>query len=103
MAQHQASGKPWSGSNPIPNIQKFVENLDKNKKDRDRQLDEQSKQSKKPTSQSLQDIANRDGGKAVTDPTTGKEVVIEDAGKDFMKTVKDPQVWHSSTAVGLTG
>ncbi len=43
MAQQQRSGKPYSGANPIPNIQKFVESLDKDKRERDRQIDEQNK------------------------------------------------------------
>jgi hypothetical protein len=30
--------------------------------------------------------------KAATDPTTGKEVEIEDVNKDFMRAVEDPKV-----------
>ena len=95
MDQQQRSGKPWSGANPIPNIHKFVENLDKDKKERDRQIDEekrQLKQQQKNEAKPHQNAPKQTGGKTVTDPTTGKEVVIEDVGRDFMKAAQDPQV-----------
>lgn len=91
MAQQQKSGKPWSGTNPIPNIKQFVENLDRDKAERDRQIDARNQpadgevrahQNEKPSTK----------GKTVTDPTTGNEVVIENVGKDFMKSVKDPHL-----------
>lgn len=94
MSQQQ-SGKPWSGNNPIPNIKQFVENLDKNKKERDQQIDADAKvpnQSKNGEVHAHQNAPKQTGGKTVLDPTTGKQVVIEDVGKDFMKAVKDPQV-----------
>jgi hypothetical protein len=93
--QQQSSGKPWSGTNPIPNIQKFVDSLDKDKRERDRQIDEQNKsheQQHKSGVKPHENAPQRSGGKTVTDPTTGNQVVIEDVGKDFMKTVRDPQV-----------
>lgn len=89
-------GKPWSGANPIPNIQKFVESLDKDKKERDRQIDEQNKLPEQQHQGEVKPHKNapkQTGGKTVTDPTTGKEVVIEDVGKDFMKAVEDPLVF----------
>jgi hypothetical protein len=90
MAQQQTSSKPWSGANPIPNIQKFVENLDKDKKERDRQIDEQNQPSvAAPHKKETRKVSN---WKTVTDPTTGKQVEIEDVGKEFMKAVKNPQV-----------
>ena len=95
MAEQQRSGKPYSGANPIPNIQKFVESLDKDKKERDRQIDEQKKLQQQQHDSQIKPHENAPkstGGKKVTDPTTGKEVVIEDVGKDFMKAVQDPQV-----------
>ncbi len=95
MAQQQRSGKPYSGTNPIPNIQKFVESLDKDKRERDRQIDEQNKLYEQQHHGSVKPHKNAPkptGGKTVTDPTTGKQVVIEDVGKDFMKAVRDPQV-----------
>ena len=94
MSQQQ-SGKPWSGANPIPNIHKFVENLDKDKKERDKKIDADNKtaeQNRNGEIQPHQNAPKQTGGKTVTDPTTGKQVVIEDVGKDFMKAVRDPQV-----------
>ena len=96
MAQQQ-SGKPWSGNNPIPNIKQFVENLDKNKKERDSQIDAEQKSSKVNNHtnneiQSHQNAPRTKGGKTVLDPTTGKQVVIEDVGKEHMKAVEDPQL-----------
>jgi hypothetical protein len=95
MAEQQRSGKPYSGANPIPNIQKFVENLDKDKRERDRQIDEQNKSNEQQHKGGIkphQNASKKAGGKTVTDPTTGNQVVIEDVGKDFMKAVRDPQV-----------
>jgi hypothetical protein len=93
MSQQQ-SGKPWSGANPIPNIQKFVESLDKDKRNRDRQIDEQNQQHEqqhKGVVKAHENAPKPTGGKTVTDPTTGKQVVIDDVGKDMMKAVRDPQ------------
>lgn len=104
MAQQQKSGKPWSGTNKIPTVKQFVENLDKDKKDRDRQIDEQTKASHIPPEKTDQDKitphVNEDrqkGGKWVTDPVTGNQVMIADVGQEFMKNVEDPKVSPSNT------
>ena len=90
MAQQQRSGKPWSGNNPIPNVKQFIDSLDKDKAERDRNIDAQSKPGDgiKPHKNDTR-VSN---GKTVTDPTTGNQVVIENVGKDYMKAVKDPQL-----------
>lgn len=96
MATQQ--GKPWSGSNPIPNIKEFVENLDKDKKGRDKRIDEEKKLHKlQHEGEATPHTAapKQTDGKTVTDPTTGKQVVIDDVGKDFMKAVRDPQVFSA--------
>lgn len=96
-------GGHYSGANPIPNIQRFVESLDKDKKERDAKINEQLK---------ARAAQGRDGGdaidhkpgkaavsgtrKTVTDPTTGREVEIEDVNEDFMRSVKNPQVRSSA-------
>jgi hypothetical protein len=105
MAQQQRSGKPYSGANPIPNIQKFVENLDKDKRERDRQIDEENKSNEQQHKGGIkphQNAPKQTGGKTVTDPTTGNQVVIEDVGKDFMKAVRDPQVLPAQALQGLS-
>lgn len=94
MAQQQKSGKPWSAANPIPNIKQFVESLDKDKAERDRQIDVQNKaaeqQNGAPVPHKNEPLSKK--GKTVTDPTTGNQVIVEDVGKDFMKAVKDPML-----------
>lgn len=94
-------GGHYSGSNPIPNIQRFIENLDSDKKERDARIEAQHKslaaQGKagddvKPHQQDGQPTGVEGTRKTVTDPTTGKEVQIENVNADFMKAVNDPQV-----------
>jgi Ca2+-dependent lipid-binding protein len=90
----QKAGKPWSAANPIPNIKQFVENLDKDKAQRDRQIDEQNNAANQrnggPVAHKNEPVTKNE--KTVTDPTTGKQVVIEDVNKDFMKAVTDPML-----------
>lgn len=107
MAQQQ-SGKPWSGANPIPNIQRFVHELDKDKKARDAHIDAQGGAGDGVVAHHNEPPKGATNKKTVTDPTTGKQVQIEDVGRDFMKAVKDPQVGiclvrilHSLTALAL--
>ena len=81
----------------MPTISKFLANLDRDKEERDRKLDEQKKQ---PVNQQSGDVtphtaepAGKAGTrKTVTDPTTQHQVVIEDVNKDFMEKAKNPQV-----------
>ncbi|TAQ89167.1 hypothetical protein B7494_g2507 [Chlorociboria aeruginascens] len=87
-------GGHYSATNPIPNIQRFVQSLDADKKDRDAKIDEHTKASQgqgdikdhKPD----QKAAASRSRKSVTDPTTGKQVEIEDVNADFMKAADDP-------------
>ena len=94
MAQQQKSGKPWSGANPIPNIQQFVANLDKDKSSRDAEIDAKAAKRQQGDGDVTAHQNEKPSGKlkTVTDPTTGKDVQIEDVGKDFMKEVDDPKV-----------
>jgi len=103
----------YSGHNPIPTINQFIENLDRDKKDRDREIDEARKakaaalQAQKkgqippPDAQGGASDVNshqqhkygKEGTqKTVTDPTTGRQVVIEDVNKDMLKNVENPSV-----------
>lgn len=96
MAEHpqqQKSGKPWSGQNKIPNISEFVAGLDKQKANRDKEIDSElaaSNQQDKVVAHKNE--KREDKGKSVTDPVTGKQVVIADVGKKYMKNVDNPQV-----------
>jgi hypothetical protein len=84
-----------SGANLISNIQRFIQSLDADKKERDRQIEEQVKAN---GTVEIQDhkSGQHDGisgtRKTVTDPTTGRDVEIEDANADFMEAVENPQV-----------
>ncbi len=96
--QRRAPGGHYSGANPVPTIQKFVESLDRDKKDRDRRIEEerrnqaQQKAGVDATPHKSTHAAKSETRQTVHDPTTGKEVVIEDVNKDFMKASKDPKV-----------
>ncbi|KAL8811803.1 MAG: hypothetical protein Q9223_004873 [Gallowayella weberi] len=92
--QQSKPGGYYSGKNKIPDIKTFVQNLDKDKRERDLKLDEERKsltkgdaKPHKPTN------AGKEGTrKTVHDPTTQKEVQIEDVDANFMKAVEDPQL-----------
>ena len=92
-----APGGYYSGKNKIPDIKTFVQSLDKDKRDRDAQLAEQQKQETLGGGSEAHPHQATKAGKAgtlktVTDPTTGKEVQIEDVDQNFMKAVEDPQL-----------
>lgn len=90
------SGQHYSGANRIPNIKQFMEKLDRDKKDRDAQIDQQSNQQKKSPSevQAHQSSSQKQGKnrRTVRDPVTGKDVEIDDIDGSMMKEVQDPHV-----------
>lgn len=100
--QHQQQHVPghYSGQNKIPDIKTFVQNLDREKRDRDKLLDERRKEQQQRKAQGQDDVephrqtkAGKEGTlKTVTDPTTGNEVQIEDVDTNFMKAVEDPRL-----------
>jgi hypothetical protein len=102
MASQQAApGGHYSGHNPIPTVKQFIENLDKDKKERDREIDEQNKTPKKGQKATTAGGAqphqmqkrSQDGTeKTVTDPTTGNQVTIADVNKDMMGEVENPHL-----------
>jgi len=121
MAQQQhAPGGHYSGHNPIPTVKQFMENLDKDKKHRDKEIDERAKAAKaqtgtapttptradKKTPATTPKTPAQDGvqdhkfqqktvegtEKTVTDPTTGREVVIADVNKDMIDEVENPHL-----------
>ena len=94
--QQVGPGGHWSGRNKIPTVGQFMERLDKDKKDRDREIDQQNKQRQQVGSdvEPHQNEAKKDtsGHKTVTDPVTGRQVQIENVGKEFMENVEDPKL-----------
>lgn len=95
MAEQQRTGKPWSGANRIPNIKEFVTNLDREKAQRDKTIDEHQTDQQAEYSSEVTPHKNEKSkkkGKTVTDPVTGNEVVIADVGKEYMGRADNPQV-----------
>ena len=97
--QQHAPGGHYSARNPVPTVKKFIENLDKDKAERDRRIDEQNKANKQKQNTTGDAIPHKPQKKGiegtqqtVTDPTTGKQVVIEDVSKATMDQVENPQV-----------
>lgn len=108
-AQRHRVGEHWSGANPIPTVQKFVKHIDQEKKERARKFDEEEKARKQNHQTESQEGKGGDGknedvvshqarevSKAkmhtVTDPTTGKEIGVEDQDETSMDAVRDPKV-----------
>jgi hypothetical protein len=98
--QKRAPGGHYSGRNPVPNIQRFIESLDADKKNRDIQLEAEMK-----ANCSNGEVKDHVGGqsqgvkgtrKTVTDPTTGNQVQIENVNAEFMKAVEQPVVLKNS-------
>jgi tRNA(Glu) U13 pseudouridine synthase TruD len=92
--QQHAPGGHYSGRNPIPTVRQFVENLDKDKAARDKELDEQAKQQQQqqPQPHKQQERKIKGTEKTVTDPTTGREVVIADVNEDMIGEVENPHL-----------
>ena len=103
--QHKSGpGGHYSGSNPVPNIQRFVESLDKDKKDRDAKINERAKGNKgsEAVDHTAAQRAEAEGSrKTVTDPTTGREVQIEDVNDEFMKAAHNPQVYKIINSIEI--
>ena len=91
-------GAHYSGKNKIPTVNQFLERLDKDKRDRDRQLDEHNKAAKSAATNGEakphvnEDARVRKNQKKVWDPTTQREVVIEDVNKETIEHAKNPVV-----------
>ena len=107
-------GEHWSGANPVPTVQKFIEHLDEEKKERDQRIDDEnqakkqevaSKKEKEKRGEDPNETQNngdvmkhkpREVSQAkirtVTDPTTGKEIGVEDQDETSMEEVKNPTV-----------
>lgn len=77
----------YSGSNRIPNIKQFMENLDKDKKDRDAKLDTGEVRAHVDGKQ--KQGKNR---RTVRDPVTGQDVEIDDVDAATVEAAKDPHV-----------
>lgn len=90
------SGQHYSGANRIPNIKQFVESLDRQKKDRDAQIESQLQANHRDgEARDHVPADQRKPGKnrrTVRDPVTGRDVEIEDIADHHMKTAENPMV-----------
>jgi hypothetical protein len=90
----------YSGANPIPTVQEFIEKLDVGKKQRDQDLENKEKQKQQPQEKveipeaqaPQQPLKAGKGQKIVTDPVTGNEVVIEKATQKMAVESDNPKV-----------
>lgn len=95
--QHGPAGH-WSAANPIPTIHKFVENLDKEKKERDKHIDEEIKRQEEAARKEGKPLDHKEvhvpkkSTREVTDPVTGKQIEIEDVQKQYLDQSKNPTV-----------
>ena len=96
MADEQTNypGGHYSARNPIPTVNKFLANLDKDKKARDADIDKKAadKQSHGSDVKHRKPAPAATNAKEVTDPVTEKDVMIADADENFAKRAKDPQL-----------
>ena len=92
--QQHAPGGHYSGHNPIPTVKQFVDSLDNDKRARDKRIDQEAvqKQGQPATENKLPEKQLKGTEKRVTDPTTGREVVIADVSKDMINEVKNPHI-----------
>lgn len=93
------SGQHYSGRNRVPNIQEFMAQLDREKQERDAEIDDRlNRNAQHGEVQEHQqrdenaEKAERKDARWVRDPVTGKDVQIRDAKLDFEKAAEDPQV-----------
>lgn len=111
-AQQHHIGEHWSGGNRIPTVQKFLEHFDKDKKERDHRIDEENRTKKERAKREQkedkggeqhegkhEDVVShqpRETSQAkmrtVTDPTTGKDIGVEDLDESSMKDVEESKV-----------
>lgn len=95
--QQHAPGGHYSGHNKIPTVKQFLDKLDGDKKTRDADIDAQT-QAQNQAAANGEVIAHKNTPepkkkqKSVTDPTTGRQVVIEDVNKSMVDASRNPTV-----------
>lgn len=102
--QHRV-GEHWSAANPVPTIQKFMQHLESEKEERKAHEEEvtakeiQARQEREARGENLDETTahkNREIPKGktrmVTDPTTGKNIEVEDLDEESMEVIKNPTV-----------
>ncbi|KAL4788160.1 hypothetical protein BJX76DRAFT_198981 [Aspergillus varians] len=96
-SQHRV-GEHWSGTNPVPTIGRFVERLQEDKRDREAHEKAAAASRTQPEQKDEGAVPHRPRkvGKGrtreVTDPTTGRDIEVEDLDETAMDPVKDPML-----------
>ncbi|OQE43624.1 hypothetical protein PENCOP_c003G03882 [Penicillium coprophilum] len=124
--QSRRVGEHWSGANPIPTIHHFMEHIDAEKKERDRRIDEENRfKQEKAAREKAQQASGKqpeqagqeyqkDGDavahkprevsqakmRTVTDPTTGKDIGVEDLDETSMEAVTNPMLTVPNANLG---
>ncbi|KAE8148758.1 hypothetical protein BDV25DRAFT_11996 [Aspergillus avenaceus] len=97
--KHHRVGEHYGAHNPVPTIQKFLEHMERDKQDR--KAHEEAVTAREREEEEAYEDAHphkprkRPGkGKTrmVTDPTTGREIEVEDQDSDSMDVVKNPKL-----------
>ncbi|KAL4921702.1 hypothetical protein BDW62DRAFT_174281 [Aspergillus aurantiobrunneus] len=94
--QHRV-GEHWSGTNPVPTIGRFMERLQEDQREREaHEKTMASRKEKEVKDEGAVPHRPRKVGKGrtreVTDPTTGREIEVEDLDEEAMEPVKDPKL-----------
>lgn len=94
-------GEHWSAQNPVPTIHRFLERMEQDKEARkahEEELDAQEKarvtEKKDAKPEAIPHRPRKSKGKTrvVTDPTTGRDIEVEDQDSDSMDAVKNAKV-----------
>ncbi|KAK6429949.1 hypothetical protein LTR95_013898, partial [Oleoguttula sp. CCFEE 5521] len=93
-SQKVGPGAHYSGKNKIPTVGQFIERLDRDKKARDAQMDQQAKLGGGSDAQTHKNAppTAKENQQIVTDPTTGKQVVIENVNETMIDRAKNPML-----------
>jgi hypothetical protein len=97
--QHRV-GEHWSGTNPVPTIQKFMERLNREEKEQKEYEEAQTARERQTEGgASPHQPRKKTKGKTrrVRDPVTGKDMEVEDMDEHSMDTIKDPKVTRSTS------
>jgi len=92
--EQKGPGGHYSGKNKIPTVNEFVQRLDRDKASRDANIDAQRSGAQqggddvKPHQNEVKHTSENQ--QTVTDPTTGKQIVIEDVNEDMRERAKNP-------------
>ncbi|KAB8239364.1 C2 domain protein [Aspergillus alliaceus] len=96
--KHHRVGEHYGTHNPVPTIQRFLEHMERDKQDRkahEEAVTAREKEEEARGEASPHKPRKRPGkGKTrmVTDPTTGRDIEVEDQDSDSMEVVKNPKL-----------